>query len=98
MPEKTEERRGQSAERWEGMQLLMDDLITTQKAADLLGVLPKQVWNLLQAERLIGKKFGHDWIVYKPSVDDYLAGKSRKGRPPSKAQKKTRRKLNTQTP
>lgn len=61
--------------------------VTTKQAADMLGVIPTQINRLLLDGKLKGFKPGHDWLVYKPSVEEYFRTKSAKGKPPSKKPK-----------
>ncbi len=60
----------------------LSDYVTTQAAADLLGVITTSVNHLLASGRLKGIKLGRDWLVFRPSIEAYLETKSTKGRPP----------------
>ena len=58
--------------------------VTTRQAAELMGVDQDHVTYLLKTEKRIeGIKLGRDWLVYAPSVQQYIDTKSPKGRPPS---------------
>lgn len=61
--------------------------VTTREAAELLGVDSSRVRGLLLSDRIKGKKLGHDWLVFRPSLEKYFAHKSTRGRPPSKRPK-----------
>ncbi len=65
---------------------------TTEQAAELLGVIPTSVNHLLVSGRLVGIKWGRDWLVYRPSIEEYLKTKSTKGRPPKNSPKRQRTK------
>jgi len=57
--------------------------VTTRQAAEMLGTDDSNIRHLLTEERLRGKRMGHYWLVYTPSLEKYLAKKSKRGRPPS---------------
>ena len=57
----------------------MENLLTTQKAGELLGVNPSRVRQFILEGRLPAIKIGRDWIISK---DDLNKVKDRKpGRP-----------------
>lgn len=62
----------------------MTQYVTTEAAADLLGVSSNHIRLLLGRKKLRGMKLGHEWLVFRPSVERYQETKSPKGRPPSK--------------
>ena len=57
--------------------------VTTKEAAEMLGVAQDHIRKLLGTSKMEGKKLGHDWIVYAPSLAKYLVNKSKRGRPTS---------------
>ncbi len=57
--------------------------ITTKQAAELMGVDQTHINRLLIEKRLKGFKWGHDWMIFKPSIEKYNETKSTKGRPRS---------------
>jgi excisionase family DNA binding protein len=57
--------------------------VTTRKAAELLGVKQDHIRKLLGMDKIKGRRLGHDWIVFAPSLEKYLATKSKRGRPRS---------------
>lgn len=59
--------------------------VTTEVAAEMLGVSPNHIRLLLGRNKIRGIKLGHDWIVFVPSLVRYNEAKSRKGRPALKA-------------
>lgn len=61
--------------------------VTTREAAELLGVDSSRIRGLLLSDRIRGKKLGHDWLVFRPSLEKYLAQKSKRGRPSRKPPK-----------
>ena len=58
--------------------------ITTDKAAQILGVLPTSINHLIYDGKVKAFKAGRDWLVFQPSLEKYLANKSKRGRPTSK--------------
>lgn len=65
------------------MKLMMEDLLTAQEAAELLGTNDSRVRQLIRAKRIPAVKKGREWIIHRPSLAKYLKSKSRRGRPPS---------------
>jgi len=57
--------------------------VTTREAAEMLGVNRFWIVRLLASEKIKGRKLGHDWLVFAPSLEKYLANKSKRGRPAS---------------
>ena len=57
--------------------------ITTEQAAQILGVLPTSINHLIYGGKVKAQKRGRDWLVFQPSVEKYLANKSKRGRPSS---------------
>ncbi len=55
--------------------------VTTPQAAEMLGVTRFQVIHLLTIKKITGIKWARDWLIYVPSVQEYLGTKSRRGRP-----------------
>ena len=47
--------------------------LTTRDAADLLGYTVQHVRRLIREGRLLGSRFGRDWLVDKESVARYVA-------------------------
>jgi len=66
-----------------GMSNDLSDFITTKAAAELLGVDRKHINHLLSEGKLKGTKPGHDWLVFRPSLEEYEKTKSAAGRPRS---------------
>ena len=60
-----------------------ETFVTTREAAEMLGVANAHVNRLLIGRKIDGKKMGHDWIVFVPSLRKYLENKSKRGRPSS---------------
>ncbi len=61
--------------------------VTTKQAAEMLGVDPSQAARLVRDGKVKGIKLGHDWLVFAPSIEHYLATKPPGGRPPSRKPK-----------
>lgn len=57
--------------------------VPTIRAAEIMGVGRRHVVYLLTTGKVRGIKLGHDWLVYAPSLDEYLSRKSPRGRPRS---------------
>jgi len=60
----------------------MTTWITTQQAADKLGVSRAWIIRLIHAGRIVAEKFGRDWKVNPYSLKNYEATKRSPGRPP----------------
>ena len=45
--------------------------MTTQEAADILGIDPASVARLLRQGKLSGEKFGPVWMVHRDSVEEF---------------------------
>ncbi len=60
----------------------LNKFISTKEAGEVMGIHYSQVTRLLNEGRLQGMKIGHDWLVFKPSINKYLETKSPRGRPP----------------
>ena len=54
--------------------------VTTREAAEMLGVIPRRVQALLKVGTVKGKQLGREWLVFTPSLEKYLASKSKRGR------------------
>ncbi len=58
--------------------------VTTKQAAEMAGTSDANIRHaLLEGRGVSGKKLGHYWLVYVPSLREYLETKSPGGRPPS---------------
>lgn len=65
----------------------LSDYVTTKEAAELLGVDRTHINRLLRENRLRGQKLGHEWIIFRPSLTEYLQTKDPSGKPSSHAPK-----------
>jgi excisionase family DNA binding protein len=61
----------------------LNQYATTREAAEMLGVNRFWIVRLLASKKIKGIKRGHDWLVFTPSLEKYLAKKSKRGRPAS---------------
>jgi excisionase family DNA binding protein len=61
---------------------MAEEWITTQEAAEIIGVSIKQVSHLLLNGRIKGKKFGRFWMVDKQSAEEYAASNRKPGPKP----------------
>ncbi len=57
------------------------NVISSQEAADLLGISQSRLTHLILEKRIKAKRLGHDYAVYRPSCARYLRSRSGKGRP-----------------
>jgi excisionase family DNA binding protein len=62
-----------------------EKFVTTKEAAEMLGVATEHVNRLLIGGKIEGSKMGKVWVVFVPSLEKYLTGKSKRGRPSSGA-------------
>ncbi|MBE7474891.1 MAG: helix-turn-helix domain-containing protein [Anaerolineales bacterium] len=46
--------------------------MTTKQAAEILGLAPESVARLVKRGTLKGERFGHAWMIYRSSVEEYL--------------------------
>ncbi len=60
-----------------------EKFVTTKQAAEMLGVGRKHINLLIDRKQIEGQKLGHYWLVFVPSLEKYLATKSKRGRPTS---------------
>lgn len=88
MANRAVKKQGQYEAMRQQMQLLMDDLISTDEAARRMGITRRQVWHMIVQEKLVGKQVGRAFVVYAPSIEGYT--RSAKGRPPSKSRSQRR--------
>lgn len=52
---------------------LMPDFLTTAETADLLGFTVQHVRRLVRNGQLQGSKMGRDWVIFRESVDAFVA-------------------------
>lgn len=57
-----------------------DQILTTQEAAEILGIARESVSRLLKKGTLKGKKLGNAWAVYSDSVYEYQEATAGKGK------------------
>jgi len=62
--------------------LFLDDWITAQQAAELIGVTPNQVRHLARTEIIEARKFGHVWMINRDEAKAYAASDRRPGPKP----------------
>jgi excisionase family DNA binding protein len=62
--------------KWRGDRLtMMTDMLTTQQAADLLGLSRKTVQSLIKRKRLPADRHGRDWMIKREDVENHQPGK-----------------------
>lgn len=66
------------------MEKMLEELATTQEVAAKYGWSQEHVSHLIKGEKIAARKLGGVYIVYLPSVEEYLKTKSSKGRPRSR--------------
>ncbi len=49
----------------------IEDYISTREASEKYGLSKEHIARMLKAGQLQGKKIGHDWLVYEPSLLKY---------------------------
>lgn len=60
----------------------MDDYLTTEYAAEYLGVTPSRIRQFILENRLKSKKFGRDHLIKKSDLEVFSkSGKKKRGRP-----------------
>jgi len=58
------------------------DYISTKKASERVGISRSYLQYLLSVGRVQGHKLGHDWLVFVPSLDAYIANRPKRGLKP----------------
>lgn len=61
---------------------MAEEWITTQKAAEIIGITRSHVRYLIQHGRLEAKKFGRAWMVSRKSAEEYAATERKPGPKP----------------
>lgn len=59
----------------------MGKVITTAEAAEILGVIPRRIVQLVEKNLIKGEKFGKVWMIDEQSVRDRAAEPIQNGRP-----------------
>ena len=49
----------------------LKDYLSTRQAGEKYGLSKEHIARMLKAGKLQGKKIGHDWLVYEPSLKAY---------------------------
>jgi len=57
----------------------LTDYVGTRKASERAGMTQKHISHLLSVGRVQGHKLGHDWLVFVPSLDAYIANRPKRG-------------------
>ena len=57
-----------------------DDLITIHEASEYSGLSDRHIRLLLARGKVRGKKLGHDWVITKNCIDEYLKQEHKRGR------------------
>lgn len=76
----------------EGLSRDLAQYVTTKQAAEMLGVAAEHINHLIYSGRVRAMKMGRDWLVFRPSVEQYYRTKSPKGKPTSRPPKLARQK------
>jgi site-specific DNA-methyltransferase (adenine-specific) len=65
----------------------MPKLVTTEEAAEFLGVTPSRIRQLILEDRLKSQKFGRDHLIAESDLKKFAQyGKKKRGRPKLKSQ------------
>ena len=51
---------------------LKENLITTKEAGELSGYSADYLSRLVRSGKIKGKRFGHSWLLEKPSLEGFL--------------------------
>jgi hypothetical protein len=62
----------------------LKDYLSTREASQRYGISPSQLTRLLNAQLIQGKKIGHDWLIYEPSLKKYVKNPPKPGPKPRK--------------
>ncbi len=62
----------------------LPDTLTIPQAAKALGITRQTVWGAIQKGRIKALRFGHVSLVPRTALDEYVATKSKGGRPKKK--------------
>ncbi len=57
----------------------IEDYISTQQASQLSGLSQSQLAHLARNQTVKARKVGHDWLIYGPSLKEYLASNPHPG-------------------
>jgi excisionase family DNA binding protein len=60
----------------------LKDYISTREASQRYGLSSSQLTRLLNANAIQGKKIGHDWLIYEPSLKEYAKNPPKPGPKP----------------
>jgi excisionase family DNA binding protein len=61
---------------------MADEWITTQEAAEIVGVTPNHIRYLIQHSKIEAKKFGRAWMVSRKSAEEYAETERKPGPKP----------------
>lgn len=67
----------------------LSDYVTTKEAAELLGVDRTHINRLRIEGRIRGVQLGHEWLIFRPSLQEYFQNKAPSGKPSSRQPKLT---------
>ena len=57
----------------------INDFVSTKEASKILGLSQTHLGYLARCKIIKARKVGHDWLIYMPSLRDYLASNPRPG-------------------
>jgi excisionase family DNA binding protein len=63
---------------------MAEEWITTQEAAEILGVTRQHIAYLIREGIIKGQKIGRDWLTTRSAVQDYLKNRPKPGPQPRK--------------
>jgi excisionase family DNA binding protein len=59
----------------------LPDTLTIPQAAEALGVSRQNIWHAIQRGRIQALRFGHVALIPRSALEEYVATKSKGGRP-----------------
>ncbi len=57
----------------------IQDYISTKEASELYNLSQSQLAHLARTQTVKARKVGHDWLIYSPSLKEYLASNPHPG-------------------
>jgi len=57
----------------------MEDWLTTYDAANLSGYNPDYIRQLIRSKKVVGRKWGQAWQVYRKSLEEYMKDEAKLG-------------------
>jgi len=61
---------------------MLDDLVGIEEAVKRTGLSDIYLRKLCRTNKVRARKFGMSWVIDPQSLDDYMKGERKRGRPP----------------